>query len=83
MNPIIEKVARAIADANMEDYAELKALHDEMSRAAIRATLEGLLENESATALSKADAAYMDASEDGLLVFYRAMISQAIAELDA
>lgn len=31
----IEQVARAIAEANMEDYEELKELHDALARAAI------------------------------------------------
>lgn len=37
---MIEKVARAIADANMEDFEEFRALHEEMARAAIEAMKE-------------------------------------------
>lgn len=39
-NEMIERVARAIADANMEDYDELKELHDALARAAIAAMRE-------------------------------------------
>lgn len=39
-NEMIKRVARAIADANMEDYDELKELHDALARAAIAAMRE-------------------------------------------
>lgn len=37
MTSMIERVGRAIAEANQEDYMEFAALHDAMARAAIEA----------------------------------------------
>jgi uncharacterized protein (DUF2267 family) len=90
MNPIIEKVARAMEDVgSMSSYASKGLLREARARAAIRATLEHLRDNVSEGMrttmaeklhLNGYDRLYENEHAEGAL---KAVFSAAIAELDA
>jgi hypothetical protein len=71
---MIERVARAIADANMEDYGELKELHDALARAAIEAM------RVPADAMLDAACELYLASDHDYRIIYQAMIDAALRE---
>ena len=81
---IVEKVAKAIWGVDSDPGCKWQSCSDE-ARAAIKATLEHLRDNVSEGMRFEAETAYTDARyddyEDGLLVYYRAMINQAMKEI--
>jgi hypothetical protein len=89
MNPIIEKVALAILDSG-EGCLSGAAYVDphKSARAAIRATLEGLRDNVSERVISEGESAASigigkPSDDEAMPRVWKAMINQAIAELDA
>jgi hypothetical protein len=70
MTEMIERVARAIADAFMEDYSEAPNLYDEMAEAAIAAMRE--------PTEAMIEAGRWPAEDDGPAACWQAMIGAAL-----
>ncbi len=90
MNPIIEKVARAICTQAERDWDKLEYMdpqqweYEDQAKVAIRATLEHLRVNVSdEMELAGLKAGNYVNDGEAMKSEFRAMIKQAIAELDA
>lgn len=74
---MVERVARVIADANMEDFEETPALHMELARAAIAAMREPTTAMQNA-GWREIDAQRFATEDTEVAPIYRAMIDAAL-----